>query len=138
MTEATEGLLLVQIPSVVGVTEVVLPIHNVFRPTKLATGLSKMIIGEVGFEIQFVDDDVKVKLADPAANPVTKPALVTAATFGFELVQVPPVDGLKVVVEPTQIVDKPVMPTTGIELIVIGKVGLERHSVELLLNVKVA
>lgn len=44
---------------------------------------------------------VKVKVAVPVETPVTTPALVTVATSGLELVQVPPVGGDKVIVLPT-------------------------------------
>ena len=56
---------------------------------------------------------VKVNAAVPALTPVTTPALVTVATAGLLLVQVPPVFGVRVVVPPTQMEVGPVKPTTG-------------------------
>ena len=56
---------------------------------------------------------VKVKVALPAATPVTTPALVTVAFVTSLLAQVPPAVGDKVVVAPTQILLLPVMLTTG-------------------------
>ena len=63
--------------------------------------------------LQLVVDDVKVKVADPAATPVTTPAEVTVATDGLLLTHVPPVVGDKVVVDPMQIELLPVMLTVG-------------------------
>ena len=63
--------------------------------------------------VQLAVPDVKVKVAVPADMPVTNPALVTVATAGLLLVQMPPVVGDKVVVCPTQILALPVMLATG-------------------------
>jgi hypothetical protein len=45
---------------------------------------------------------VKVKVAFPAARPVTTPAFVTEATAGLLLTHVPPEVGESVIVFPTQ------------------------------------
>lgn len=49
----------------------------------------------------------------PVARPVTRPALLTEATDGFVLDQTPPVDGVKLVVLPIQILDAPLIDTVG-------------------------
>ena len=56
---------------------------------------------------------VKVKVAFPVETPVTTPALLTVATDGLLLVHVPPDEGDKKVLEPTQIEVLPVMVTEG-------------------------
>jgi hypothetical protein len=63
--------------------------------------------------LQPVTSEVKVKVAVPAATPVTTPPGVTVATDVLLLVQVPPVVGFSVVVAPTQIELLPVMLTVG-------------------------
>lgn len=77
-------------------------------------------------------------MAVPAVTPVTTPALVTDATVGALLVQVPPVVGDKVVVVPTQIVFAPVIFTTGRALMVTTEVGKETQPVLELVYIKVA
>jgi hypothetical protein len=92
----------------------------------------------VGAETQPVTEFVKVKVALPEAIPVTTPALVTVATDGSLLVQLPPLVGDKVVVAPTQMLLEPVMLTVGKALMVTAAVGRETHPVALDVKVKVA
>ena len=84
-----------------------------------------------------VVDEVKVKVADPAATPVTTPAEVTVATDGLLLTQVPPVVGDKVVVDPIHIELLPVMLTVGKTFTVTAVVVLLQLVVDEV-NVKVA
>ena len=77
-------------------------------------------------------------MAEPAETPVTTPEFVTVATAGALLDQVPPVDGDKVVVLPTQILLAPVMLTVGVGLTVTLGVGAELQPLEELVNVNVA
>ena len=81
---------------------------------------------------------IKVNVAEPVLTPVTIPPLVTVATKGLELVQVPPDDGDNVVVEPIQILEGPMMLTTGFALMVTGVVAFEGQLVIELVNTKVA
>lgn len=64
---------------------------------------------------------MKVEL--PCETPVTKPALVMVATAGLVEIQVPPVDGVKVVVVPIQIRADPVMTGSGLPFMVILSEG---------------
>lgn len=111
VTVATEGLLLTQVPPLVGDNVVVEPTQMLFAPVMLTTGKASTVTGEVGDEAHPVAVFVYVKVAVPAETPVTTPALVTVATAGLLLTQVPPEVGDKVVVEPTQITLGPVMLT---------------------------
>ena len=77
--------------------------------------------------LQLVVDEVKVKVAGPAATPVTTPAEVTVATAGLLLTHVPPVVGDKVVVAPMQIELLPVMLTDGKALTVTDVVPWRRR-----------
>lgn len=58
---ATEGLLLVHIPPVVGDKAVLEPIHNVVEPVKLMPGFGLMVTGLLGSDEQLDDEMVKVK-----------------------------------------------------------------------------
>ena len=64
---------------------------------------------------------VKVKVALPAATPVTTPALLTVAIALLLLAQVPPLVGVHVIVLPTHTAEAEVL-TTGLGLIVITAV----------------
>lgn len=88
----------------------------------------------VAFDVHNVVELVKVKLADPGPTAVTTPLFVTVATEVFELVQVPPDVGDRFVVEPTQILDGPVILTAGLALTVIGVVALDGQLVTELVN----
>jgi hypothetical protein len=93
LTVATDGLLLVQVPPVVGDNVVVKPSQMVLAPVIETTGGVVTVRSVVGSLEQLVVVLVNVKLADPVLTPVTKPLLVTVATATLELVQVPPVEG---------------------------------------------
>ena len=112
VTVATDGLLLTQVPPVVGDKVVVDPIHIELLPVMLTAGKALTVTAVVVL-LQLVVDEVKVNVADPAATPVTTPAEVTVATDGLLLTHVPPVVGDKVVVDPMQIELLPVMLTVG-------------------------
>jgi len=77
--------------------------------------------------LQPVVPSVKVKVAEPGVKPVTNPALVTEATVGLLLIQVPPEVGERFVVSSTQIVAGPVMLTDGKAFTVTDLVLLVEH-----------
>jgi hypothetical protein len=138
VTVATAGLLLTQVPPVVGESVVVLPTQMLLRPVMLTIGAALTVTKPVGADTHPVTASVKVKVAVPADTPVTRPALVTVATAGLLLTQVPPVVGDKVVVLPTQMLVEPVMLTEGAAFTVTGAVGEETQPVLVLVKVKVA
>lgn len=138
VTEATAGLLLVQVPPIVGDKVAVAPIQRSFEPVMLTTGKAFTVTGAVGAETQPVLLLVKVNVAVPAVTPVTTPALVTVATAGLLLAQVPPVVGDKVVAFPIQILFEPVMLTIGAAFTVTGAVAAETQPVTASVKVKVA
>ena len=123
VTVATEVLLLTHVPPVVGDKVVVDPIHIELLPVMLTAGKALTVTVPVVL-LQLVVADVNVKVADPAATPVTTPAEVTVATAGLLLTHVPPVVGDKVVVDPIHIELLPVMLTAGKALIVTAVVVL--------------
>lgn len=122
VTLAIAVLLLDQAPPDEGDKVVVVPVHIELDPTILTTGLLSTVIGLVALEIQPVEVLVKTKVALPACTPVTRPALLTVATDGLELTQVPPETGDNVVVDATQTLEGPVMMVVGIGLTKIVKV----------------
>ena len=136
VTVATDVLLLTHVPPVVGDRVVVAPMHIELLPVMLTVGKALTVTAVVVL-LQLVVDEVKVKVADPAATPVTTPAEVTVATAGLLLTHVPPVVGDKVVVAPMQIELLPVMLTVGKALIVTVPVVLLQLVVDEV-NVKVA
>jgi hypothetical protein len=77
-------------------------------------------------------------VTDPAATPVTTPALVTVAIVVLLLVHVPPEVGLKVVVMPTHIDDGPETLIVGFAFTVTFDVGFDTHPLDELVNVKLA
>lgn len=125
VTVATAGLLLVQVPPVVGDNVVVLPIQMLLEPVTLTTGIACMVTAPVGNDIHPVVPCVKVKVAEPAETPVTTPVLDTVATAGLLLAQVPPLLGESVVVWPTHILLEPVILTVGKAFTVTGSVGAD-------------
>jgi len=125
VTVATAALLLAQVPPVDGDRPVVKPTQIVLGPLIFTTGKGLTITGEVAADTQPVVVLVKVKVANPADMPVTNPALVTVATPGSLLSQVPPLVGDNTVVEPTQMLLEPVMLTTGGALIVTEELGAD-------------
>ena len=138
VTVATAGLLLAHVPPVVGVSVVVLPTQMLLAPVTLATGKALTVTGDVATDTQPVVVLVKVNVTVPSDTAVTNPPLVTVATAGLLLIQVPPEVGDKVVVEPTQTLAEPVILTTGMALTVTGAVGAETHPVVVLVKVNVA
>jgi hypothetical protein len=129
VTVATAGLLLAQVPPVLGESVVVAPIQILSAPIMLTTGVLLTVTGAVGRETQPVEVLVKVKVAEPAVTAVTTPSLVTVATAGLLLVQVPPVVGDKPVVSPIQRLLDPVMETVGNALTVTGAVAADSQPV---------
>jgi hypothetical protein len=125
----------VQVPPEVGDKVVLVPIQ--IEEGTVIVGSAFTVILFVGFEEQ-PEVLVKVKVAVPDATPVTMPALVTVAIDVLLLVQVPPVEGSKVVVDPEQIVVFPVMLTLGFTDMVIIEDALDEHRVVLFVNVKEA
>ena len=112
---ATIGLLLTQVPPVVGVKFAVAPIHTVAGDGTVITGSAFTVIEAVVL-LQVVVVFVNVKVEVPANNPVTTPALVTEAIVGLLLIQVPPDVGDNVMVLPTQTGPVP-------EIIGVGRIG---------------
>lgn len=138
VTVATAGLLLVQVPPVVGETPDIAPIQILVRPVMFTEGVGLTVTTPVGAETQPVTELVKVNVAAPAEMPVTTPALVTVATAGSLLVQLPPVVGDKLVVAPIQMLLEPVMLTTGKAFTVTAAVGTDTHPVAVRVKLKVA
>jgi hypothetical protein len=127
---ATAVLLLTHVPNVVGLTVVVPPIHNeVLDPVIFVVGLALTVTVLVASDGQSVVLLVNINVTVPPLTPVTTPALVTVAIAVLLLAQVPPVVGLRVVVEPSHIVLLPVMFTVGFALTVNGDVANELHPV---------
>jgi len=138
VTVATAGALLVQVPPLVGDKVVVDPMQILEDPVMVATGKAFTVTGEVGAEVHPVAVRVKVNDAVPAETPVTTPALVTVATAGLLLDQVPPLAGDRVVVAPTQMLLAPVILTIGVAFTVTGEVAAEEHPVTEFVKVNVA
>jgi hypothetical protein len=90
------------VPPVVGDNVMVLPIHT--DEPAVTVGKAFTVTDEVVL-LHPVVVCVNIKVADPAATPVTTPAFVTVAIAALLLVQVPPVVGDKVMVLPTHTVD---------------------------------
>ncbi len=101
VTVAIAGLLLTQVPPVVGDKVVVDPTQIFVAPVIPTTGAALTVTATVVAEQLGVVLPVKVNVADPADTPVTTPALFTVATAGLLLTQVPPEPGVTVVVDPT-------------------------------------
>jgi hypothetical protein len=138
VTVAIAGLLLVQIPPLLGESKVVLPRQISAGPVKKTGGLGFTVMAADCKEIQPVAEFVKVNLAVPLDKPVTKPALLIEAIVGFLLDQVPvPVD-VKVVVVPIQMAAGPVKVTTGLGFTVIDRVPSVLHPVWILVYTNVA
>ena len=108
LTVAMDELLLDHVPPEVGERVVVVPTQILVGPVIFTTGRAVTVSGAEARETQPVDVLVNVKVTVPAAIAVTTPPLVICATAGLELIQVPPVEGVSVVFEPTQIVVGPV------------------------------
>ena len=112
-TVAMAGSLLDQVPPDVGDKVVVDPIQILLEPVMLTTGNGFTVTGEVAAEIHPVVLLVKLNITEPPDTPVTTPALLTVATDGSLLVQVPPLVGDTPLTSPTQMVEAPVRLTFG-------------------------
>lgn len=112
--------------------------HTKSGPETVRLGAALTETEAVASDEHNVVELIKVNVAEPVLTPVTIPPLVTVATKGLELVQVPPDDGDNVVVEPIQILEGPMMLTTGFALMVTGVVAFEGQLVIELVNTKVA
>lgn len=123
-TVAIAGLLLVQVPPVVGDNLVGPPIHMVVLPVMATVGLAMTVTVGVGADTHPLEL-VNVKVTVPVATPVTIPALVTVALALLLLVHVPPVVGDKVVVPPTHTDVLPVIDAVGLVLTVTVGDGLD-------------
>ena len=99
---AIKGLLLVQVPPVVGDKVVVLPTQMV-GGVAVTIGLATTVKVFVGSDEHPEEVCVQINVVVPGINPVTIPALLTVATRGLVLAQVPPVAGNTKVVVKTQI-----------------------------------
>jgi uncharacterized protein (DUF362 family) len=136
---ATAVLLLTHVPNVIGLTVVVLPIHNdVLDPVILVVGRALTVTVLVASDGHNVVLLVNVNVAVPPLTPVTTPAFVTVATVALLLTHVPPVEGLSVVVEPSHIVLAPVILTLGFTFTVNGAVAKELHPLLVKVYVNVA
>lgn len=111
---AMPGLLLIHTPPEAGIAEEVSPIHNVLSPVSDAAGLILTVIISVESEIQPDNDSIKINLAVPTPIPVAMPPALMVATALLELIQMPPVDGCKVVFEPMHIFLGPVIRAVGL------------------------
>jgi len=133
VTVAILLLLLIHVPPVVGESVIVLPIQT--DAPAVTTGNAFIVIALV-VALQLVVVFKKVKVALPAATPVTTPALFTVAIVLSLLVHVPPVVGNNVIVLPTHIEVVGVL-TTGNAFTVTEFVVL-LQLVEVFTNVKLA
>lgn len=122
VTEATDGLLLVHVPPVEGLTFAVLPTQTEVAP--LNTG--KAFIVKVVDAVHPVEVCVKVKVTTPLVSPLANPLLFMVATAGLLLDHVPAPEDVKLAVPPTQIDEGPL--STGILFTVITRVDV--HPVE--------
>lgn len=82
VTEAIEGLLLVQVPPLEGDKEVVAPIQIIVGPVIETTGLDRIVISADESEIHPVDVLVNTNLAVPGLIAFTSPAEEIVATEG--------------------------------------------------------
>jgi hypothetical protein len=98
VTDATVGLLLAQVPPLVGLSVIVNPTHKL-EDDVLTVGFALTVTAVVVL-LQVVVASVNVKVTLPVAMPVTTPAFVTDATAGLLLAHVPPLVGLNVIVDP--------------------------------------
>ena len=99
--------LLAHVPPADGDKVVVEPMQILLCPVILVSGFELTDTLSVGFEVHPVAVSVNVKVATPILTPVTSPELFTEAMDGLLLAQVPPEDGDKVVVSPSQMVRGP-------------------------------
>ena len=114
VTVATALLVLDHVPPEEGESVVIPPIQIKLAPVTPMVGLPLIVTAFEASEVHPVDVLVNVNVVDPAATPVTTPPLVMVATDGLLLVQVPPIEGDKVVVAPIHKADAPVIETEGL------------------------
>ena len=88
-------------------------------------GLPRTVSADVALEIHPDEASVKINVAVPAEIPCTIPELLTEATEGFRLVQVPPTVGVKVVNEPAHMEVGPEILTVGFPLTVTSAEALD-------------
>ena len=94
------------------------------------SGLSLTIMLPVGSEEHVLLSNVKVKLTVPPETPITYPSLVTVASDGLLLCQVPPVVGESCVEPPSQMTLPPVILTEGFTKTVNQSEGIDLQPVE--------
>ena len=120
VTLAEAGVLLTQVPPVVGDKVVVPPLAQIEdAPVILTVGRAVTVTAVVVLAQFGAVELVKVKVALPAATPVTTPALVTVALVVSLLAHIPPMVGDKVMVLPTHTDEEGVL-TTGNGLIIMA------------------
>jgi hypothetical protein len=115
---AIVGFLLSHIPPLVGLNWVVPPMHIVDAPVNVTIGLPFTFTLNTCVDEQPVVEFVNIKVAVPAAAPITRPLLLTVAILVFELDQTPPVVGASWVVFPIHISALPRLFIAGISCIV--------------------
>jgi hypothetical protein len=96
--EITLGSLLTQVPPVFGVTLAVEPKHTDVAPPNTGDTFTVMSLDA----LHPVAVSVKEKVTVPVLTPVTTPAFVIVAILTPSDSHVPPVEGVKLVVAPTQ------------------------------------
>jgi len=120
LTVATDGVVLDHVPPVDGNTNVVVK-TQISLSSRLTVGLG-VTTTLTESERHPVDVSKKANFAVPAATPVTRPAFVTVAIALLLLAHVPPVVGVKVVVDPIQTAAVPVTATVGLGFTVTAEV----------------
>ena len=112
-------------PPVVGVMEVVEPIHILLSPNPVILGVGFTVTSSTSVAIHPFVISIKVNSATPALFPKTKPVLLTVATRLLLLNQTPPDAGNKFVVPSIQISSGPDILTVGEEITVTGVDNVE-------------
>lgn len=103
-----------QLPPVDGKNVVILPTQIVLPPDKETVGFGLTMIAEVLSDSQPVAASINFNVALPELKPTTIPEFVVATIAALLLIQVPPVDGYKVVVPPIHIEELPTRLTVGL------------------------
>lgn len=120
------------------------PINCSVSPTQISlsftviVGLELTVTGSDGKELQPLAASVKINVAVPSEIAVTAPLFSMVAIAGFELTQVPPIVGLKVVSSPTQREEEPVKTVDGLMFTLTGAEASEAQLDPDSVNVKVA
>jgi hypothetical protein len=105
---------LVHVPPVVGVSCVVEPIQILVSPLMPTGTPFTTLMATVLSDLHPVADSSNTNVTDPTPVPVTTPLLVMVAIAGLLLVQLPPDDGIKLVVPLMQISLSPFKAVTGL------------------------